>query len=230
VDQRIRFFEGVELTPLAIAISSNNKQGVRWLIRTGADVNKIVGDTDNVSLEAIDKIISMAEDEYGEGFGVYKRTPLHVAADHVSLDLEIMRLLIENGANMDAANNRFQITPLTAALAMEKSTNAKMLIEHGANVNQAYYIDEETLKFFENEGLEFSDRTNQTCTPLHLAVTLDYDLVDRMIMAGADVNAPCTEYNFTPFDFAPVSETDDTYSLIELRLIEAGAVIENYDM
>lgn len=56
-------------------------------------------------------------------------TPLYIAAQNGQTD--VARLLIERGADLEAANNIMGLTPLHVA----KPAVAELLLEHGANVN-----------------------------------------------------------------------------------------------
>jgi len=61
------------------------------------------------------------------------RTPLLVAAS-TSGTLETIRLLVQKGADVNAADN-FGNTPLIAAASSDNAEAAKLFIEKGASVN-----------------------------------------------------------------------------------------------
>jgi len=98
-------FDG--FTPLGLAVFFGQPEAVKALIEAGADVNL-------ASREAM------------------KVTPL--ASASAARQLEIARLLIQHGANVNArAANDF--TPLHESAASGKIDFARLLIEHGADVN-----------------------------------------------------------------------------------------------
>jgi len=94
-------------TPLGLAVFFGHPETVRTLLDAGADVNL-------ASREAM------------------KVTPL--ASASAARQLEIARLLIEHGADVNArAANDF--TPLHESAASGKIDFAQLLLEHGADVN-----------------------------------------------------------------------------------------------
>jgi ankyrin repeat protein len=103
------FFEGsvVDMeTPLGIAMSYYHKNAARVLIMNGADVNK------------------------GNDHG---STPLHSAATGGFVDM--VQLLIEHGANVNAEEPGSHWTPLQAAATMGHKDVMGILISHGADGN-----------------------------------------------------------------------------------------------
>jgi len=98
-------FDG--FTPLGLAVFFGHPEAVKLLLDAGADVNL-------PSRESM------------------KVTPL--ASASAARQLEIARVLIEHGANVNArAANDF--TPLHEAAASGKLDFAQLLLEHGADVN-----------------------------------------------------------------------------------------------
>lgn len=148
----------------------------------------IEGDIDKVEdLLNDDPAQINAADEYGF-------TALHGVAGEDQL--EIARLLLEHGANVDARNDE-GITPLHLAAYSEM---VDLLTEYGAELNA---------------------RSNEGETPLHIQVSEvdSFDTVQRLLELGADVNLK-NDFDETPLDIALSREDDE---LIEL-LREYGAL------
>ena len=84
-------------------------------------------------------------------------------------DLEVIKLLYENGADIDALLDRHENTALLIALNKRMISVARYLVDKKANVNMAE-------KFNKN-------------TALHIAARYGYlDLITRMVANGADVH------------------------------------------
>lgn len=95
--------------------------------------------------------------------------PLHDAVEYP----ELVKLLVENGADVDAADDD-GLTPLLAACIGGCLDSAKLLIEHGANVNHA-------------------NRTSRY-TPLMAAANYGHVAVAQLLLDNyADVNATNTD-------------------------------------
>lgn len=126
------------------------------------------------------------------------RTPLHWAAQHGHV--EVVRTLIDNGANVNA-RDVFGRTPLH--LAVSHPRVIALLLEAGANVDA---------------------RDSLSNTPLHRAVP-SIESVDALIRAGADVRAENTSGN-SPLDIAMRYGNSRRSVAIVQRLVEAGAGVE----
>lgn len=108
-------------------------------------------------------------------------TLLHFAAEHGSSNgTEIVKLLIANGAKVDAKNHIDQ-TPLFVAAIHNNPAGAKMLIAHGAKVDA---------------------RSGYGMTPLHYAARNGCcDVAAVLIANHATINAKCPD-GTTPLDLA----------------------------
>ncbi len=162
---------------------------------------------------------------------MYGNTLLHVAASMG--DVELVELLLENGANPNA-KNEYGETPLHRATNAEV---AKKLIRYGSYVNEkdrdgrtplhyaAYHgrIDVvETL--LENDALIITDKDGQT--PLHLALLEKRTQVAKLLLKyGADPNVK-NKNGETPLHLAV--RTGDA-ELIKM-MIERGADVNAVDL
>ncbi len=108
-------------------------------------------------------------------------TPLHLAALFTN-DEEVVRLLLERGADVNArANNAMAVTPLNAAAARQHGAVVRALLDGGAAVDAA-----------QRDGY----------TALHSAAANgDSTLVEMLLGAGADVEAR-SDAGDTPADVA----------------------------
>ncbi|MDR2806983.1 MAG: ankyrin repeat domain-containing protein [Puniceicoccales bacterium] len=115
-----------------------------------------------------------------KGFQPREASFLHKAAE-VELDdgLEIVRLLVDNGANIDIPNEGE--TALYPAIIKRNIEVVKLLIDRGANVNI---------------------RNENGWTPLHLTMLLrDFEIARLLLAAGANPNIRNNKGE-TPFDMA----------------------------
>ena len=62
---------------------------------------------------------------------ITQKTPLHIASS--TGDIEIVRLLIKHGADVNA-KNEIDSSPLHLALSEEEISIVRLLVEHGADV------------------------------------------------------------------------------------------------
>lgn len=114
---------------------------------------------------------------------------------------DIVKLLIDNGADLDAGEGRFS-TPLIAASRYASPEVIQLLLKNGADVN----------------GI-----SNDGSTPIFAARTNDIDpitVTKLLIKAGADVNH-ANKYGMTPLKLASGPNGNEE---IKKLLIKAGAV------
>jgi ankyrin repeat protein len=117
------------------------------------------------------------------GFGVFFGQP------------EVVKALLAAGADVNAASREsMKVTPLASAAAAQQTSIARLLIDHGANVNA---------------------RAASGHIPLHEAsANGNVELVKLLIQNGADVNAK-TDDGKTPLDFAIEYKRPEVIELLE---------------
>ena len=162
----------------------NNWKIVEKLLKNGAKVNSLI------------------QDEF----------PLYVAAKNNSI--EVMKLLIENGAYIDGLNDQGE-TPLYIAVVNNALESTKLLIEKGADID-----------VIPEEGVE---------TPLMIAINNDNDgkehskeLIKLLVENGANIDYKISDKDldygldsrFTPLCYANNIE-------VVKMLIEKGADVNN---
>lgn len=140
------------------------------------------------------------------------KTPLHLAT--YNRTSECVKLLINNGANVDALT-RFQSTPLHYASFVGSIKCAQILLEHGADIDAKESWGQsplmiavkqgklEFVKFLLAQGadLESVDHLDRQ-TALHVSCCgRDLEIVHCLLDAGCIVN-PLDENNCTPLDLA----------------------------
>ena len=141
-------------TPLNWAIDCNQKSIVEVLLDHGAAVNGVDGATE---------------------------TPLQVACNQDNADEEVIKLLLERGAVVDAMAEYARQTPLALACCSETNVGiVQLLLEHGADVNGGY-----------------GGMAPLYCAAIHGNIKA----LELLIEAGADVNIQLTNYS-TPLLYA----------------------------
>jgi ankyrin repeat protein len=149
-------------------------------------------------------------------------TPLHVTQSKA-----VAELLIARGADIEARDIDFQMTPLFNASPQV----ARLLIAKGADVNAraksgltplhwAIYWDmSERIQLLIASGAQVDARDEHQRTPLHLAANWGKATLVTMLLArGADVDAR-DESGWTPLHWAAMEGTPEAVRL----LIEKGA-------
>lgn len=159
-----------QISPLLLACYYNKPQIVQTLLKytTSLTIHEAcaAGLLHHVQL-MIEHKVDVIEEMSSQGF-----TPLGIAAHFGKED--IVRLLLTHGADPNiASQNGYNVYPLHAALAINQSNIAKMLIESGAEVN-----------VFQHGAY----------TPLHLASQNgNIDLIILLLEHGADINSTTTD-------------------------------------
>jgi len=195
---------------LMTAVDYGYAEIARFLIESGADIFLIDNDgftalhyAARKGLTEIAKLLverGAEIDKYPDSSKFYAGyTPLILACDSSRDDktLEVVKYLVEKGANLEKVEFAFK-SPLTAAVFAKSTNTIRFLLESGANPNNAL-----------NDGR----------TPLYLAISegLPFEAVDVLLAKGADVSLG-TEY-YTPLGLAVSKSSHD----VTKRLIDFGA-------
>ncbi|KAJ1710162.1 nucleoside phosphorylase domain-containing protein [Aspergillus flavus] len=162
------------------ACNCEDEEMVQILLDEGADVNAVLMRTTLASrsekdgLSDEDACISGAEntqDEDGSNDEMSEYTPTALQIATISENLEIMRLLVCAGADVELCGRPGE-SPLSIAASSGCTNLVQYLIESGAKVDGGGYMDEPAL------------------TPLHWAATEGYlDVVQQLLDAKASINA-----------------------------------------
>ena len=168
------------------AAREGNLQEVQRLINEGVDVN------------------SKAEDN---------QTPLHYASWHGHF--EVAKLLLANGANINARTKLWNWAPLHYASDKGHLEMVKFFLENGANPNASSYGADTSLhlasleghfeiaKLLVKYGADVNVKTKRGRTPLHHAVFSErINIVELLLVKGADVNAVVDKFGWTPLQLA----------------------------
>jgi len=178
------------VTPLHEAASIGSAPIVNALLRAGASVDA----------------------SYGEG-----ETPLMLAAR--SGNLEAVKLLVEAGANVNATEKFRGQTALMLAAVENHASIVQALIAAGAQVN-ARTVEYTFQDLTGGAGGIIHDRPQGALTALILAARQgSIDATERLIAAGADLNATEPQYGFTALQTAIFN---GHYPLAQ-QLLEKGA-------
>ena len=153
-------------------------------------------------------------------------------------ELDMVKKLIQEGTNVNHADNNNGYTPLIFASLSEHLEIVKYLAEHGANVNQADNIGTtpliwasraghlEIVKYLVEHGANVNYATNYGYTPLIMASeTIHFEVIKYLVEHGANLNHSTNNGN-TPLIFA------SQYGHLEIvkYLVEHGANVNQASM
>lgn len=137
-DQRL-FEESEGITALCFAVEIGNIDIIHIITQAGHDVNKILSGSNsplNVATEkhslALAEVLLSGGADPNIRSGPMSYTPLHIAA--FSLDKELIKLLIDNGAHTDTVD-RLGDTPIAKAFRRGNIDCCKILLEGGADAS-----------------------------------------------------------------------------------------------
>src|SRR5438874_669084 len=190
-------------------VKATNRYGVNALVEAAT-----IGDV--AMMEALLKAGADANATYGAG-----ETPLMLAARTGNLDA--VKLLIDRGAKVNEADEFKGYTPLMFAATENQPEVARLLIERGADVN-ARSRRFEFGKLKEASGGALMERAEGGMSPLQYAAREgNLETGQVLLAAGADVNAPEAQHNFTPMLIAIYNGKYDLAAM----LIERGAKVND---
>ncbi len=117
-----------EKNPLYLAAERNNLEIIKFLIKNGANINVTSEDCSGESLLKL----AVWHSNKKHGYPVWHSNEKHG-------NLELIKFLIENGANVNGKVG--EESPLSLAVRRESIPVVRLLIENGANVNSKFGED-----------------------------------------------------------------------------------------
>ncbi|WP_065095079.1 MULTISPECIES: ankyrin repeat domain-containing protein [unclassified Wolbachia] len=116
---------------------------------------------------------------------IYERDEKGRTALHYAVEVKTVRLLIEKGVDVNAADVRGH-TALHLAITEKRLETVRELIKSGGNVNAEEY--------------------GNKCTPLHLACMVgEKEIVEELVKAGAEIEQ-ADKFGITAMDYAKNSK------------------------
>ena len=215
-------------TALHQAVRQDEVQAVERLLAQGADVNATdeygrtplhLADDPKIAEMLLAKGASLnAPDNTGN-------TPLHIAA--VYGNVEVMKLLIVKGAEVNARAPVSGWTPLHSAALQGQLEAAKVLLAAGADPNAKASLGDTPLHFgamkgydqlvalLLDKGADVNAKGNNALTALHYAAEKGYRSVMEVLIAhGADVTAKDNNGK-TPLALAVANKRRSTVQLLK---------------
>ena len=162
-------------------------------------------------------------------FAINEKDPSGMTALQIAVredNMEMIEILIGNGADVNLHSTRLQFTPLH--IAVRKSDEmAKLLIAHGADVNQKNKDgatplhlagrtgNSQMVEFLIANGADIDSRDFEEYTPLHNAAWNGHiEAVKILVNNGADINAS-TYGGDTPYNCAVGKNHDEVSAFLE---------------
>ncbi len=213
-------------TPLICAIRYNKKpyEAAMLLIDSGADVNAaddtgytpihcavILSDRDHSVMLLSELLKRGAKPDVHGGYD--RITPLMIASKRKN-DIQIAEFLIQNGADVKAADSRGETVLHHASMINGNKNIINLLIKHGADVNAgspsytplhraAYMGASDNIAVLISNGAAVNVKGNvsDSKTPLEMAVdSKNFEAARILIENGADINT-VSYYNYQPFRY-----------------------------
>jgi ankyrin repeat protein len=236
------------------AIRQNDLAGIQQQIKAGADVNA-KGDRDTTplmyaaaygSVEAMRSLIAAGADVKARN--AFEATALLWC----TYDLNKVRLLVEHGADVNAASKQAR-TPVMVAAAYDGSEETvKYLLANRADPKAkdfrgdtalhlaAFANDLAVVKLLIDKGLDVNAPGEGGLTPLMIAASLgNLDAVKLLLSKGANVNAVCSKHMHGTVKNGPIALGDFTPLLLAVAygspalvktLLDAGANVNARDV
>lgn len=177
-------------SPLLCAVSENHIECTHALLEGNADVNTVGPDGTPIRYAVAQGLLEICKSLLNKGADLSHESitpPILVQSTSTSVKknrMEIVRLLVENGAHINATDEKGN-TPLAWACVTGDPDRASMveyLLEHGADVNC---------------------RNKDGDRPIHLAVWFDMPDVLEVLLKQEKIDLePLSPYNMTPLNMA----------------------------
>ncbi len=163
---------------------------------------------------------------------MYGYGPMQLAAQHGHAD--VLALLIEHGGDVNLRKPSSWNTPLIMAASRGRVDCCRLLLDKGANPNEygmfggmrhtalqcaAEAGHLEVVNLFLDRGIGPNEKEGST-SALHRACKANhFDVVERLVAAGADINSRQEWDKYTPLQFAIKYERSEIATLLR----QAGA-------
>ncbi|MCY4120984.1 MAG: ankyrin repeat domain-containing protein, partial [Acidobacteria bacterium] len=188
-------------TPLHFAASGNQVPAIRLLLDAGADIeakmdrgiSPLYSAARAGAAEAVALLIARGADVMSAGTAWQAWTPLHGTTKSRGNRVEVARMLLDAGADVDSASPWGGITPMYATVIEADLEKAQLLIARGADINHKITI-------WQKDSL-LHTVANRPEIPVEGAVAM----IELLIAAGADVNAT-DDAGHTPLQVAAHAE------------------------
>ncbi|ARF02842.1 SWPV1-283 [Shearwaterpox virus] len=223
------------LTPLHIACMRPNKDGMKELIdedirNTVPNVYKIISfahENRNVDIFRNMLIDYYNKQDYSNNLiGIYRNSDRNIQ----DIDIEIVRLLLENGANVNKTDKVTKSTPLYHVADYKNTKIMELLILYGAKINIPNICNSYPLHkaCTENniKGVEILLDNNaytgiiSLCsnTPLHISsgCNTSYEILKMLLERGANVNIQSSILKSSPLHIA-IRDEQKTKLLLEYK-------------
>ncbi len=166
-------------------------------------------------------------------------TPIYIAAQNNAIDM--LKLLIQKKANINAINFKTGNTPLMEAVANKNIQAVNSLIRAGASVNTKNIFGQTALhialannssaiaKRLILSGAEINSTDNQGFTPVMYAVAnYNYAISSLLIEKGAKVNA-VNKFGLRAIDYISKSENPEFYDFVYINTLSTTQLyLANY--
>jgi len=198
-------------TPLFSAAENGHGDIVTIFLKHGADVKQewkgkealkqeLITAVKNADTETIKTFAKQNKGWLSLPIDEYPHTLMHLAVYHGNVNVIH---LIANSNNVNQCNkyNQYNFSPLRLAIHKESSEVVKLLLDKGANINDAdrngftplhHAIDKgnsEVVQLLLDRGANINDADRNGFTPLHQAIDKgNSELVQLLLDRGADVN------------------------------------------
>lgn len=185
---------------LIVAVEKSDVRMVKTMLKKGADVNMSIPSRSPFYLFFIGRSL------YLQGLSKIRSSPaVYVSAIHANAsraNLSVLKLLLKNGANLDARDSRGKTPLMYAMQQFDGQDYARTLLQNGANYTHRDEAGNSTLHYAalagssENirltaaGGIDINAQNEDGMTPFHVAaIRAPISALQTLIELGADLEA-----------------------------------------